>query len=148
MVRIGTRPARRSGTTIAEAATVIALTLLFLFGIYEYGRFVMIKNLLDNAAREGSRYAVVHTYDKTTTDIQNRVLNYLAGQSAQLQNLNIQVYQSDSNGNNIGPWTDTQFGQYIAVQIDGDFHPMLPSILFMPTTMHLETRSVMYSEAN
>ena len=148
MVRTGTRPARRRATTIAEAATVIALTLLFLFGVYEYGRLVMMRSLVDNAVREGCRYAIVHTYDKTTADIQDQVRYYLAGQAAQLQNLNIQVYQADSNGANVGNWTDAAFGQYIAVQIDGDFRPMLPTLFFLPSSLHLQARSVMSSEAN
>lgn len=138
----------RRGTTLPELAFVIAVCLLFLFGIYEYGRFVMMKNLLDNAAREGSRYAVVQPYDATTTAVQNQVMNYLAGQANHLQPLTIQVFQADSNGLNIGPWTEAQFGQYIAVQIDGDYRPFFPNLLQLPSTMHLQARSVMYSEAN
>jgi Flp pilus assembly protein TadG len=148
MVRIFPFQARRRGTSIPEAAIVIGLCLLILFGIYEYGRFLMMKTLLDNAAREASRFAVVHTADKTTSDVQNRALNYLAGQGTQLQSLAVQVFESDSNGNNIGNWTDAQFGQYIAVQINGTYRPVTPTLLFLPSTIPLQARSVMYSEAN
>ncbi len=148
MVRRGTRPTRRRGTTIVEAAFVIGICLLFLFAIYEYGRLVMIKNLLDNAAREGARYAVVHTSDRTTSEIQSHVINYLAGQDAHLQNVDIQVYRSDGSGANLGPWTDAGFGEYVAVQIECDYQPFFPTLLFLPSTMHLQARAIMCSEAN
>ena len=139
---------RRRGAAVVETAIVLILCMLLVFGIYEYGRLVMLKHLLDNAVREGARYAVVHTSDATTADIQNTVRSFLAGQDAQLQNVNIQVYMSDSNGNNTGQWTDATFGTYIAVQIDADYKPTLPTLLFMNATVHIDTRSMMYSEAN
>lgn len=138
----------RRGTTLPEFAFVITICILFLFGIYEYGRFVMMKNLLDNAAREGNRYAVVHTNDKTTTDVENEVMHYLAGQENNFQPLTIQVFHSDSAGLNIGPWEDAQFGQYITVQLDGEYRPFFPNLLYLPSTMQLRARSIMYSEAN
>ncbi len=138
----------RRGAALVEAAMVLPLCLLFLFGIYEYGRLLMMKHLFDNAAREGARYAVVHTNDLSTVDIQNWVTSYLLGQDAQLQNLNIQAFMADNNGNNIGQWTDAQFGQYIALQIDGDYKPVLPTLLFMNATVHLQSKSAMYTEPN
>ena len=46
---------------MVETAVVIGLFMLFLFSIFEYGRLVMLENLIINAAREGCRYAVVHS---------------------------------------------------------------------------------------
>lgn len=146
MLKRTARP--RRAATVVEAAVVLPVCLLCLFGIYEYGRLVMMKNLLDNAAREGARYAVVNTNSQTTAGVQAWVKNYLAGQDSQLQNLNIQVYMSDGNGNNIGAWTSAQFGQYIAVQIDGDYSPVMPTFLLMNVTVHFRAVSDMYSEAN
>ena len=72
----------------------------------------------------------------------------MANMQTQLSNVTIQVFLADSNGNNIGNWTDAQFGQYIAVQIDGDFTPVLPTFLGMSATVHLRGKSVMYAETN
>src|SRR5262249_16785786 len=139
---------RRRGATVVESAIVISVCLLFLFGIYEYGRLLMVKHLLENAAREGARRAVVHGNDLTTQAIQNSVRAFVAGQDANLQNFTIQVFLADANGNNIGTWTDASFAQNVAVQIDCDYKPILPSFLMMEATMHLWTRSMMRSEAN
>ena len=146
------RRRRRRGATIVETALVISTCLLLVFGIYEYGRFLMVRNLMDNAVQVGARYAVVHTYDATTADIQNRVDQLLAGQSVHLPGYNkttsIQVYWADATGNNLGAWTDAPFGQYIAIRLDGTYRPMLPNFLFMNSSFTVRAHAQMYSEAN
>ncbi|GIW80293.1 MAG: hypothetical protein KatS3mg105_2100 [Gemmatales bacterium] len=141
--------ARRDGTYTLEFAFVAIIFFMFLFAIFEYGRFLMVKQTLEHAAREGARYAVVHTYDKTTSDIINHVTQFLPGMGSQLNNLTIQVYLADpATGNNIGNWTDAAFGQSIAVQINGDYSPVLPQFLFMQSTIPVQARAMMISEAN
>src|SRR5262245_22491279 len=138
---------RRRGLTLVETAIVLSLVVMVIFSIYEYGRFVMARQVVQNAAREGARLAVVSTNSLTTADIQNRVSTYLVGQ--QLANTTIQVYWADpATGNNLGEWTDASFGQGIAVQVTGDYQPILPALLFMPATIPVQVRAVMYSEAN
>src|SRR4051794_26912862 len=89
----------RRGATIVEVAFVLSIFLLFLYGIFEYGRFVMLRQVLENAAHEGARFAVVHSYDKTTTDVQETVYHYLANQHVQLvgftKTKDITVYRPD-----------------------------------------------------
>lgn len=143
------RARRRSGTTMVEFVFIALVFFMFLFGVLEYGRFVMVMQLTNNAAREGARAAVVGQSTMSTAQVQSLVTNYLAGQNVQLQGLNIQVYQIDPvTGNNIGSWTNASFGQAIAVQVNGTYHPLLPSFLFMGNSLPLQARSVMYSEAD
>ena len=138
---------RRGGATMSETAVALPVFFLLLFGIFEYGRYFMMRNLIANAAREGARFAVVHTADKTTADVQAAVLNFLGGQQAQLQNLTVQVYPTDAGGNPIGgSWNAVAFGSGIGVQIDGDYQAVLPVLL--PSTAHLEAVSVMNCEGN
>src|SRR4051794_15442461 len=77
--------ARRSGAIVVETAIILPFFLLMFLGIFEHSRFLMMRNLVDHAVSEGARYAVVHTYDKTTADIQAYTLAYLAGQEGQVQ---------------------------------------------------------------
>ncbi len=144
------KPARRlrAGTTLVEFAFVAILFFLFLFGVVEYGRFVMMVQLMNDAAREGARSAVVGQSTMTTAQIQGVVESYLSGQDVQVQGLSIQVYQIDpATGNNLGAWSNAGFGQAIAVQVNGTYNPMLPSFLQM-TSVPLQARAVMYSEAD
>lgn len=135
---------------MAEAALVIPIFFLILFGICEYGRLFLMRNLIAAAAREGARFAIVHTSDRTTSDVQNTVLGVLGSQRGQLNNLIIQVYATDSNGNPLSgvAWNSSAFGTGIGVQVDGDYTPSLPTFLRMPSLMHMSTAAIMNSEAN
>jgi hypothetical protein len=55
--------ARRGGSigqALAEFALVAPIFFLLLFGIIEGGRFILFYQTLNNATREGARYAIVH----------------------------------------------------------------------------------------
>lgn len=153
-MRLAPNSRRRTGATLVEAAFVITIFLMFLFGIFEYGRFVMTRQLMDNAAREGARWAVVHTYDGTTAEAQDVVDQKLSMGRKQLEGYskttNIQLYAADANGNKITGknWYDTAFGENIAVEVTGTFRPFLPNLLFMDSSISVSSRSVMASEAN
>jgi Flp pilus assembly protein TadG len=70
-----------SGAAMVEFAVVAALFFIpLVFGIIEFGRVVWAKNMVTAAAREGTRYAVVHGADNTglTADsaaVANYVIN-------------------------------------------------------------------------
>jgi Flp pilus assembly protein TadG len=69
---------RRMGITTIETAMVMLPTLVFLFATFEYGRLLMDWNVLNNAAREGCRYALVNNTDPTlSTDVQTVVTTYI-----------------------------------------------------------------------
>jgi Flp pilus assembly protein TadG len=154
-----------------EFAIVLPVCLLFLLGIYEYGRFIMVRQLVANAAREGARFAVVHTYDKTTADVQDVVDQRLGGQGAQLpgydKSTSILVYKADpatgnpldANNNVVSPsqapFNNAGFGQAVAVQVTGNYQPVLPFLvdykggqLTILSAVPVQATCIMYSEAN
>lgn len=49
-----------SGQGLAEFAFIIPMFLMMMFGIVDFGRVIWARNSLENAAREGARYAIVH----------------------------------------------------------------------------------------
>lgn len=143
------RKRQRWAVVTVEFAVGASVFMLFVFGILEYCRLIMLRQLMANAAREGARYAVVHTYDKTTTDVQNEVKSRFGGQDKQLKTMSISVFKANpSTGANLGAWTDAAFGDCIAVQIDASFQSVLPTFLMLPNPVNLQVRSLMYSEAN
>jgi Flp pilus assembly protein TadG len=148
MSRYAVLKPRRSGTTVVETAVVIGMFLMLLFGIFEYARLLYTRQLVTNAAREGARYAVCHTYDSTVVaDTQKLVKTYLGGMDT-MPNYKCLVYQADTAGNNIGAATDTQFGVYIAVEISLTYTPLTPSFLHLNSTMTISSKCCMGSEAN
>src|SRR5215210_2181385 len=70
------RPGRR-GATLPEFALLLSIFLMFLFGVFEYARYLLVLHTVTNAARDGARYAVissshpsagVYTTDTTALD--------------------------------------------------------------------------------
>jgi hypothetical protein len=55
----GRAPASK-GQALVEFALVAPIFFLLLFGIIEGGRFIFYYQTLNNATREGARYAIVH----------------------------------------------------------------------------------------
>ena len=55
------RSKRRSrGQALVEFAFVVPIFLLLMFAIIDFGRYVYYVQVINNAAREGTRYAIVH----------------------------------------------------------------------------------------
>jgi Flp pilus assembly protein TadG len=146
MARRTLRKRSKRGATILETAIVLTAFIVLTFGVFEYGRILMLRQLLQNAAREGARQATVGVGTKTTSDIQTIVMNSLAG--APLSNVNIQVYAADANGSNIGPWNDLTFGTGTAVQVNADGVGAVPTLGLIPSVLHFQVKSVMACEAN
>jgi Flp pilus assembly protein TadG len=143
---------QRRGAEVVETALVLNVVLLGLLSIFEYGRLVMVRQLLNNAAREGSRYAVVgsaETPHVTTEQIRETVRSYLAGQSIDITD--IKVYQANpSTGDWVSDaWAQTPYGGAIAVQVEAMYRPILPTTLgIIPNPFPVTGISMMLSEAN
>jgi Flp pilus assembly protein TadG len=145
------RPRRRAATAV-ETAVVLSAALLFLFGIFEYCRFIFLIQVCENAAREGARYAIAHTGDGTTdTDIRNFVTAKMVGRQIELTGYTVDVMAANPTTGTQVPgsnWNDAKFGEVILVRVNGTYNPMLPSFLKGPTSIQIRTTSMMTSEAN
>jgi len=54
------RARRPRGQALVEFALVLPLFLTLMLAIFDIGRVIWARNSLENAAREGARYAIVH----------------------------------------------------------------------------------------
>jgi Flp pilus assembly protein TadG len=70
------------GVTIVESAIILTMFFALLFGIIEAGRFLNMRQVLTNAAREGARFAVAPTSGTNNlpaeAEIQAKVDSFLA----------------------------------------------------------------------
>jgi Flp pilus assembly protein TadG len=138
---------RRSGTSIVQTALVLNVCLVFLLGLFDFSRVIMLRQLVVNAAREGCRYAVVNTSTATTAQVQSYVTTYLCGQP--INNLVVNVYEADpTTGANLGTWTNAGLSNSIAVQITGTINTMTPTFSLLPSSLPLQSTCIMASEAN
>ena len=141
----------RRGAAAVEFAIVAIPLLLVLFGIYEFARYVMTLQTLENAAREGARFAVVNTYSPTVeADAIAEVRRRLAGVDVTAFGApaSVSVYAADAAGNPVGPPQNAPFGTPIGVRIRGTYHTVLPSLLGLPDTIGMDVKAMMNSEAN
>lgn len=144
LLRLG-RQGRR-GAALVEAAIVMNVFLLFIFGIMEFGHFVMVKQLMDNAARDGARMAATGSTTVSTAQIQNYVLGELVNQAP--SGVAIQIFQANpTTGANIGAWTNAGLGDAIAVQITGNYQPMLSMASILPVAIPVTSEAIVYSES-
>ena len=65
----------RSGAAMVEMALVLPLFLMLILGVIEFGRAMMIANLVTNAAREGARMAVLD--GSSNTEVTNAITTFL-----------------------------------------------------------------------
>lgn len=146
-----------------EAAFVLPVVLLFIIGLFEYGRYYLMVHVCYNAVSAGAAYACKHTspiiisgttYGNGTSDVSNVVNSTLGTQ--QLAGPTVSVYLSDavgnavadSAGNNPGLFSNAGVGQYVCVQLTGTYTFAVTHLLGLPSTMTKTFTTVRRSEAN
>ncbi len=87
MRSIGRSKSARRGAAAVEFAVVLPIFLTFLFGIIEFGRAIMVQQILINASREGNRTGIVENLD--TAAITQVIQDYV--QAAGLDSANVAV---------------------------------------------------------
>ena len=146
-VQLARRQKSRRGATIVETAIVLPVCLTVLLGLFDFCRLLMVREVINNAAREGARYATVGTATVDTAAVQAVVRTFLAGQLP--SSATIQVYLADpATGANLGDWTTAQLGQAIGVKVTANYTPMLSKFSLLPASVPLTATSIMRSEAN
>lgn len=111
----------RRGAAAVEFAVVAPLFFLMVFGMIEFGRMVMVQQVITNASREGARMGVLD--GATTASVQTAVQNYL--QAAAVQGAEVAV--------NPDPPTSAGYGAPVTITVSIDFDQVswLPSPMFL-----------------
>ncbi|MBC8116836.1 MAG: pilus assembly protein [Candidatus Saccharimonas sp.] len=90
----------RRGAAMVEMALVLPLFLMLVLGIIEFGRAMMVANLVTNAAREGARMAVLD--GSTNTEVNNAVETFLQsaiGQGVSAADIDVTITVTAAAGN-------------------------------------------------
>lgn len=66
----------RSGAALVETALVLPIFFMVVLGIIEFGRAMMVAQLLNNGAREGARLAIMS--GTTNTQVDTTVRNFVS----------------------------------------------------------------------
>lgn len=139
-------PKSRGAVTTVEMAAVLSVLMLFLFSVFEYGRYVMIENVLINAVREGCRYCLVHCQDTTVVaDTQALVTTKMAGLNSQLTGFTVSAFPTNSPASALNTANPDD---PITVTATGTLKALFPALPFLPTTFTMTTSTVMVCEGN
>jgi len=104
-----------------EFAVVAPLFFLMVFGMIEFGRMIMVQQVITNASREGARMAVLD--GASTAAVRAAVQTYLQG--ATIQNAQTTV--------NPDPPSSAGYGEPVTVTVSISFDQVswLPSPMFL-----------------
>jgi len=104
-----------------EFAVVAPLFFLLIFGMIEFGRMVMIQQILTNASREGARVAVLD--GATTAEVTSAVEEYMVTASVSGTDISVSPNPPDSAG----------YGEPVTVSVSVPFDQVswLPSPMFL-----------------
>ena len=110
---------KRWGVAAVEFAVVAPVFFLFVFGMIEFGRAIMVQQMITNASREGARLAVLD--GTTTADVEATVQGYLTT----IQGAQVNVSPD--------PPANAGFGQPVSVSVQVGFNQVswLPSPMFL-----------------
>lgn len=116
----------RRGAAAVEFAVIAPVFILLVFGMVEFGRMVMVQQVLTNASREGARRAVLD--GATSSEVTTTVNDYL--QNSTVQGATVTI--SPNPPNNAG------FGEPVTVTISVPFS----SVSWLPTPMYLGQKTL------
>jgi Flp pilus assembly protein TadG len=126
---------KRRGASAVEFAVVAPVFLLLVFGMIEYGRMVMVQQVITHASREGARRAILG--GATEANVQTVVEGYLA--NASIQGAVVTVDPPDLSS------VDSGAPVTVTVQINFSQVSWLPSPMYLGAAQ-LRASSVMRRE--
>ena len=129
----------RRGAAAVECALVVPLLAIILLGMIEFGRAVMVKEILSNAARKGCRSAALPL--ATNGGVQSDVNAVLSSHGLDTTSATISIYVNDAAGSVL----DADPGDKVSVQVSLPFSAASWTGNFLLTNQSLasETLSMM-----
>jgi len=112
---------KRRAAAAVEFAVVAPVFFLLTFGIIEFGRMVMVQQIITNASREGARVAVLD--GTTASEVVGKVTDYLSGSS--ISGAGVTVTPTNPN--------DAGYGEPVTVSVSVPFS----QVSWLPTPMFL-----------
>jgi Flp pilus assembly protein TadG len=106
-----------------EFAVVAPLFFLMVFGMIEFGRMIMVQQVITNASREGARIGVLD--GATTSTVRSAVRNYCQGASVPVQDDQVTVIPD--------PPSSAGYGAPVTITVSVNFNQVswLPSPMFL-----------------
>lgn len=124
---------RRSGTAAVEMAFVAPILFALIFGSIDFGRAMMVANLLTNTCREGARLATLPStsYSDVTTQINSQLTAQGITQTGMTTTVSV-------NGTTVTDLSTTKTGDSIKVALTIPYD----NVSYMPTSWFMKGKSL------
>ena len=122
---------QRRAAAVVEFAIVAPLFFLLVFGMIEYGRMVMVQQIITNASREGARRAVLD--GATATEVDEAVTDFL--EESSIAGGEVTITPADP--------TTAEYGDPVTVTVAIDF----TEVSWLPSPMYLGGQQLTASTA-
>jgi len=122
------------GASILEFGLVVLVFYAFVFGVMDFGRALYSYHFVSHAAREATRYAIVHGAQSSAPATANDIAQYVKA---------ITPDGIDPNAITVSTtWSpDNAPGSNVKVQVQDNFHFVMP--LLLTTQLNLSSASQM-----
>jgi Flp pilus assembly protein TadG len=133
---------RVSGQALVEFALILPFILLIIIMFIDLGRIIYFHSALNNAVREGARYAIVNQFTSSIQrqlNIQQQVVKYAV--TLPLDPNNVSIYCDQSQVDLINPCDD-----YVTVSAHMEIEPMavfLARMIGAGNTFNIDAESTM-----
>jgi len=135
--------ARHRGQALVEFALVIPIFLVIVMGVFDLGRAVFAYNSVTNAAREGSRLAIVN---QTTTLITQRATQQSAIAETSSPNITVAYRRTSPNVDYLANavCSTVSLDCVAVVTFETTYRPMTPVIsnILFPSGVSLKATSI------
>ncbi len=118
----------RRAAAAVEFALVAPVFFLLILGMVEYGRMVMVQQVITNASREGARRAVLD--GATTADVETLAKDYLTSAQVSAPGATVTVAPNPPN--------NAAFGEAVTVTVAIPFN----QVSWLPSPMYLGGRTL------
>lgn len=141
-MRYRCRKSLRGGAAAVEMAVVLPVLVSLIFGSIEFGRAMMVSNLLTSAAREGCRTGVLP--NANNTEVIAAVNNQLSGGGLNTAAATITIRVN----NNVANVSTAVTGDRISVTVSMPYSAVtwLPTTFFIPSSQQMQGVAVMRHE--
>jgi Flp pilus assembly protein TadG len=112
----------RRGAAMVEMAFVLPIFLLVVLGIIEFGRAMMVGQLVTNASREGARLAILD--GSTNSQVEQAIRDFLQASlnvSGDAVNVTITITPAPGNSTSGNSLSDAQSRDLITVRVEVPF---------------------------
>ncbi len=129
----GSSRRRASGQSLTEFALIFPVLILVIVAVFDVGRGIFAYNTLSDAARQGTRHAIVN---QTESEVKQKVLDLANAAGLGLTSADVGVTYEGS------PCSPVKLGCVAVVTVEYEYVPLTPIIdqILDPITLRAESK--------